>query len=68
MTVQSHGFANRRQQFAGDFLDVAAVVGALEDYDELVATEPRHDIAWVQISAQPGGHFRQQRIAGFMSQ
>jgi len=68
VTAQSHGCANRRQQFAGNFLDGAAVGGMLEDHDELVATEPRHDVAGAKISAQPGGYFRQQRVAGFMSQ
>ncbi len=68
VTAQLQGFAEDRKQIARDALDVIALGGLLENDDEFVATEPRHDIARPQRAAQPARDFHQQHIAGVMPQ
>ena len=68
VAAQLHGPAERGQQPAGDPLDVIAFGGLLQDDDEFVAAEPRHDVARAQGAAQPVGDFHQQHVAGIMAE
>ena len=68
VAAQLQGLAQRRQQLAGDAFDIVAFGGFLQDDDEFVAAEPRHDVARTQRAAQPAGDFHQQHVAGIMAQ
>ena len=44
------------------------VVDLRQQHHELVAAEPRHDVAGTQALAQARGHLAQQHVAGLMPQ
>ena len=68
VAAQLQRLAEHGQQIAGDVLDVVAFRGFLENDDEFVAAEPRHDVAGTQGAAQPVGDFHQQHVAGIVAQ
>ena len=68
VAAQLQGLAEHRQQVAGDAFDVIALGDLLQNDDEFVAAEPRHDVARAQGAAQPAGDFHQQHVAGVVAQ
>ena len=56
------------EKLAGNALDLVALGGLLQNDHELVAAEPRHDIARTQRTAQPAADLHQQHVAGVVSQ
>ena len=47
------GWLSTDKQLAGDAFDLVAFGGFLQNDDEFVAAEPRHDVARTQRAAQP---------------
>ena len=55
------------QQLAVDAFDGSGVSDFLEDHEELVAAEPRHQIGRPQLGAKPPRHFHEELVAGVMA-
>ena len=68
VAAQLQRLAEHLQQVAGDAFDVVGFGGFIENDDEFVAAEPRHDVARAQCMAQPVGDLHQQEVAGVVSQ
>ncbi len=68
MAAQLQRLAEDGQQIAGDVLDFIPFRGLLENHDEFVAAEPRHDVARTQGAPQPVRNFYQQHIAGIVAE
>ena len=63
------GWLEHGQQLAGDAFDIVSFGGFLQDDDEFVAAEPRHDVARTQRARAAGAaDFHQQHVAGIMAQ
>ena len=61
---QSQRLGECRQHLVADHAEVGDAGLALEQHDELVATEPCHEIRGAQHPAQPPRHLPQQLVAG----
>ena len=68
VTAELQRLAEHGQQLAGDALDLGTLGGLLQNDDELVAAEPRHDVARTQRAAQPAADLHQQHVAGVVPQ
>ena len=68
LAAELQRLAQHRQQFAGDALDLVTLGGLLQNDHELVAAEPRHDVARTQRAAQPAADLHQQHVAGVVAQ
>ena len=64
--LSCNGWLRTDSRLRRDAFDVIAFGGFLENDDEFVAAEPRHDVARAQRLAQPAGDLDQQDIAGVM--
>ena len=45
------------------FRDFALVLDRIEQQQEFVAADPRQDVGFAQVEAEPLGHLHQQRVA-----
>ncbi len=58
----------RGQNVARHRSDLRNIGDLLDQHDELVAAEPRHDVARAQALLQPRAHLAQQHVAGIVAQ
>ena len=68
VTAQLQRLAQHGEKLAGNALDLVPLGGLLQNDHELVAAEPRHDVARTQRAAQPAADLHQQHVAGVVAQ
>jgi len=56
------------EQLLGDVAGIHRAADALHEDGELIATEPRHDVAGAHLGGEPLRHLLQQLVAGLVAQ
>ncbi len=62
------GFGQRLDDAIGDRIGAPGIVTGVEQQGELVATQPRQQIAHFQLRLEPGDHLQDQAISGIVAE